>query len=474
MLMRVPPTLLVALCGLAYGIVHSVLRLSLSDVIPIDDVWENIFAQEFRLQYTPRNPPLYTWILFGVQKITGPTLLSFLLLKYTLWTLTAIFLFKAILLVTHSVKHGYIGAASLLLLYQVGWNAHEGVTQTALLSTTIAASLWAWSYTLLERRGFHWLLMCAVVGVLAKYSYLAFIGCALVSCLIVQRTLLRQWQFWAMFVLPFALFLAGYFTLIWAGKTGTQTALEIDVITGFVKVAPAWISFLFPLLFVLLFLDYRFVRRASRTMPEAWAGWFIAIAFVVCLTIGSLSPESIRERYMHVFLLPFLLWATPRITLTSATLRNFIGVTLASILVVLGVRFVNLADGTKATCGKKCRNLIPYSALYKPLQPYAHGTIISTDRYTAGNLRALFPDATILWIPSFATKLSPPCVQVEPADVTDYDVQGNWNSLLQSEGYRKSYWSLEADPVCTLEKKSMQPSTNQENAPFILRERTAL
>jgi hypothetical protein len=68
--------------GLVYGLVHSGLRLAISDAVPIDDIKSNVYTQTLELGYVAKQPPLYEWMLWVVQRFTGPTLLSFLILKY--------------------------------------------------------------------------------------------------------------------------------------------------------------------------------------------------------------------------------------------------------------------------------------------------------------------------------------------------------------------------------------------------------
>lgn len=446
------PVFTIAVCGLIYSSIHILLRLSLSSTIPIDDVWENVFSQKMRLQYTYRNPPLYTWLLYGIQQITGPTLFGFLLLKYALWTLTSIFLYKAIYTIRQNISHGFVAAAAPLLLYQIGWNAHEGVTQTALLTTVLAASLWAWSNILLKQRGFHWLCVCACIGILSKYSYFAFVVCALGSCLIVHKGVFTYKRFWLVFFLPFSTFCTLYSILIWAKPVAVSLSRQsgFDLVTGVIKVVPAWIGFLVPLILVLLLLDRGFVKRPCKTRPERWAMWFTGIAFAICLCIGSISPDSIRERYMHVFVLPILLWIIPKLDLTNRFKKWYKTSVLVTTGIVLTIRFVTLADGSEEICGRKCRNLVPYAQLYDSLAPFAHGTLVSTNAYIAGNLRSVFPHTTVIWVSSFATTPARPCVHVETANKKTANVVTDWQSLLRQSGYRQSYWRIVPDPTCTL------------------------
>src|SRR3954447_8648421 len=83
-----------AICvGLLYGLVYAGMRLAISPNLPQDDVTSNVLAQTLEPGYVLKQPPLYEWMLWSVQRITGPTLPSFLFLKYGLLTATFAFLY---------------------------------------------------------------------------------------------------------------------------------------------------------------------------------------------------------------------------------------------------------------------------------------------------------------------------------------------------------------------------------------------
>jgi hypothetical protein len=71
--------------GVLYGLVYSTLRLSISHNLPVDDVKSNVYTQTLELGYVPKQPPLYEWLLWLVQHVTGPTLPSFLILNTACW-----------------------------------------------------------------------------------------------------------------------------------------------------------------------------------------------------------------------------------------------------------------------------------------------------------------------------------------------------------------------------------------------------
>jgi hypothetical protein len=79
----------------------------------------------------------------SVQRVTWPTLTSFLFLKYGLLTATVAFLYLVAKRLFADQRWAAIAAPSPLLLYHIGWNLHEGVTQTMALICAVAASMWS-------------------------------------------------------------------------------------------------------------------------------------------------------------------------------------------------------------------------------------------------------------------------------------------------------------------------------------------
>jgi len=104
----------------AYGVFHLVLRISLATSIGIDDSVENVFAQVLAPGYDIKQPPLYAWLLWLVQRVTGPTMISFLILKYTLLLASFACYFRIAQRLFTEPRFAALAAWSLLLLYQIG------------------------------------------------------------------------------------------------------------------------------------------------------------------------------------------------------------------------------------------------------------------------------------------------------------------------------------------------------------------
>jgi 4-amino-4-deoxy-L-arabinose transferase-like glycosyltransferase len=150
----------------------------------------NILAQMPALGYEQRQPPLYEWLLWLVQRVTGPNLLSFLLIKYSLLTATLAFLYLTALRLFEDRRWAVVAGLSPLLFYQFGWSVHEGVTHTLVMSCAMAASLWAFMRLVERGRIGDYLLFGGAVGLvlISKYGFAAFL-IILVACALLQTTM---------------------------------------------------------------------------------------------------------------------------------------------------------------------------------------------------------------------------------------------------------------------------------------------
>jgi hypothetical protein len=89
--------------------------------------------------YQLRNPPLYEWLLWGVQRLTGPGPLSYLVLRYGLIAAAGILFYAAALRTVASAALAAAFSLSLILFYWFGWEVHHSVSHTlALLAAGLA------------------------------------------------------------------------------------------------------------------------------------------------------------------------------------------------------------------------------------------------------------------------------------------------------------------------------------------------
>lgn len=425
--------------GLLYGLVYSTMRLAISQNLPQDDVTSNVLAQTLEPGYVLKQPPLYEWLLWTVQRFTGPTLPSFLILKYGLLTATFAFLYLAAKRVFADQRWAAVAALSPLLLYHIGWNLHEGVTQTMALICAVAASLWSLMRLAERGRAFDYVLFGAIVGLglLSKYSFAAFLVVLLGSALLqpALRARLLDWRMLlslgaaAAVTAPFVYWLiAGQHDLVAFYGTSMAPMAETSRLKataiGLGKSVYAPLAFLFPLDLIVIVLfpgtareGWAQIKRAvsPRTFSVSEADWRLLLVHVtlggfLVLLLGALLTGATHylERYMHPLFLLSALWLIGLVETSgnaSRRLAVLATVLVAVTLIVVPIRLRDALHAMGPEC-RKCRVAVPYDGLAAALaaQGFKTGTLIAADRHDAGNLRRFFPEARVVKVerPAYA------------------------------------------------------------------------
>lgn len=514
----------IAATVIAFGLVYSTLRLASSPAIGTDDAWENVYAQALRPGYILAQPPLYEWLLWTVQQAVGTGVQSFLIVKFALMTASALFLFGAAGFAIRDASIAALAVLSYVLFYQIGWNMLEGVTHTAVLlcacaATTLAFSRAVRSGGLLD----HVVLGVALgAGLLSKFGFPLFAAALLAAFLLEPALRARLRPGPLVLALAVALLVASPF-LLWvvAGERpvlGTVTRIMTEggrqshlvrAGEGVGRLALSLIGFSVPLLPLVVLVFWRsLLRRApgEDALADAYArayGRTIAIAIAMALVGILLTGSSrLRERHMHPVLVLLPIWLFARIERgggSSRRLHVFGSVILAAAVLVLAVRAVGFAAPDRTLCGSACRPSKPYRALTEGLAAMgAGGTLIGLDRYTAGNLRAGFPDARIVMATEpigFPAPRPPPAAcwlvwedgekgpvafevaarrqRVDPASLpaiaADRHIAGEWRHLWHPAGSRVTSWGVRqvdpAAPLCSRADPSVAPAGEEIDGP---------
>lgn len=402
-----------------YVAVHFILRLSLSDTIGVDDAIEGVFTQSLAPGYDARQPPLYTWLLWLVQRVTGPSLVSFLILKYGLLSATFLLYYRIAERLFNDTRYAALTAWSLLLLYQIGWNLHEGVTQTQVLMLACTATLYTFLRASDRGTAADYMLFGFAIGagLLAKLSFSAFLGCLAAGTLMTPR-------FRPAFLTPKLLITLGvaaivvspYAGWLFAGATDLDTVFRSAVGNsnnagylprvgkGLLSVLLTTLGFLSPLLPILLLLFPRGLRRnaappAMDTDVVRLVG-IMVLSGLTILVLGVLvaGVGEYKERWLHPFLLVAPLYFFSRIRSADPApgrIRIYLMIVIGISAVVIGLRTAHLVVGSPLC--NKCRPLVPYAELADALAQagFSTGTIVVRNGNTAGNLRAAFPEARV-------------------------------------------------------------------------------
>ncbi|MXN63360.1 hypothetical protein GR183_00455 [Stappia sp. GBMRC 2046] len=405
-----------------WGLAHLLLRALSTPVLGTDDMFENVLVQTLEPGYMLRQPPLYEWLLWTVQQVFGPTIWSFLFLKYGLISLAALFLF---LLARRAIPDPRIAALCVFaysLFYQFGWNLHEGVTHTVVLTTACAASAYLWVCALEGRTLGRYVVLGVAfgAGMLAKHSYPLF-GFALILAALSDG----MWRVKIRIAgLALAVIAAGptyspyLYWILSEGPTFLANASQTMGIAGETshllrageglgKLAFGLLGFSVPLLPVLLLVFWRRYlglktpgKGALNDVARLCGRTVLVMIILTALLIAVAGATYVKERHMHplLILLPIYLFADLSRYSWKANWRYFGAAVKALVVVVFFARIPGLMAPDNFWCGGKCRHMKSYADLKAPLAELGAGnaTLIANDDYTGGNLKVLFPGARVV------------------------------------------------------------------------------
>lgn len=409
------PLIRVAGLTLLFGALHAAISMAAGPTLAMDDVKLNVLTQSFQWGYLPSNPPLFEWFLFVVQRATGPTLLSFVIVKYALLTATASLTFLAAHEALQDARWAMLTALSLVLSYQIGYNFHQAFTHSAALAAATAAFWWALLRLFRTRTLTSYLILGAATGVgaLAKYSFLPALALALAAAALrpESRRLILSPKIIASLVVA-TLILSPHIAWTLAenrdvlGGAASRLVGEEDsylrrIGQGFPEAIWTVVSFLFPFLAVGLLVAGR--RAISAALPPAAAlarrATLLAV-FALPASVILFGFGGMQERYALALLFPVIFWFGGALK-SAADNDRARRILLIGVAVLAGAsvtaRIIEYAFPGRPFCDK-CRQWTPYDALKDALvaDGFSTGTLVGFEDNTAGNLRRLFPQSRVI------------------------------------------------------------------------------
>lgn len=422
----------------AYVSAHLFARLGASRNLGEDDPYENILTQVLAFGYDPVQPPLYNWVLWTVQQLTGPHLISFLIIKYALLVAIACLLFVIARRILGDPVWAFMSVETIGLIYQTTWRLHEGFTHAMGTITATLATVWAFLIFLESPRTRNGVLLGCIagLGLLTQFKFALFLvalGMAAV-CQQAIRSILSENRGTLLLAVGFALLIAAPF-YVWAFVGHDALAELMRPLAGQERFSHGERAFaglkdaiirpaacLLPLIVILVTVfpgmapaALRLTSRPDGPGPDLvlFLGHYLLIVwgglFAAALIFGVNNYPSHR---LIPFLLIAVIWLvhlaragcqTPKqLKLFAATVLVFVGVAFAA-------RMLNMF-ALDPYC-RICRWGIPYSELAKTIQDagFRGGTIMTAEQELAGNLRRFFPSDRVVstYRPIFDPPASP-------------------------------------------------------------------
>ena len=396
---------------------HVAVRVAISPALKWDEAQQILWTQELALGYGAQ-PPLYTWLQWGVNQVLGPSVLAVSLLKQSLIALACVFMWLAARELLGRRAAWWV-AASLWLLPPFGWYSIRDQTHTVLVTVMTCAAWWLLLRIVRRggngcRRDFIALGLVCGFGMLAKYNFalmLAAFVLALLSVSEPRRALFGRGWWWAPLI-GLALFLPHCEWLLrhWhAATVGTFYQMAITPQRrwgeGLGNLALSTLGTLgLWAIFALAAFNSAWWRRPAGPAAAAPLPWlrpvfwrylaFIALALVLMVLIAGVTV--FKGRWVLPLLAPVPLMAfalRPALDLDPRGWR-LTALTLALCLVILvaaGTRpWVGALDGTVDELNH------PAAQLGRALKSAGYdgrGRIIAADHMLAGMLRTRFPAA---------------------------------------------------------------------------------
>jgi Dolichyl-phosphate-mannose-protein mannosyltransferase len=404
-----------------YAIGHAALRVWISPILNIDDAREAVFSQTLAWGYQPRQPPLYTWLVWATGRLAGVSVASLTGLKYAVLAVGYAFVYLTARRILADPRLAPLAAFSLLVLLPIGWFVHDDLTQS--VAVLAAASVTVHALVRLEAAPtagrYAWLGLVLALGTLSKLTYLVFAGALGAAALTVapyRRCLLDRRGILTAVVagvalLPYVLWLATHEAelarfYVQLGP-GTARSVAAGVLEGLGAVLRAVLYYAAPLglLFLALFPGiYRpRAREAGREHPGGLlvertllAGFALLVCGALLNVLGQLK---FRWAIPIFFLLPlYACWRLDRLGVDGARrrrLRAYAGVLLLTEGLMVAAILLQIHVGARA--GVLSRLNTPYDAVAGALAAagFRRGTVVAGPGPLGGNLRLAFPDSRV-------------------------------------------------------------------------------
>lgn len=397
------------------------LRLALVHAAGVDDVAEVIFAQSLQWSYYPRQPPLYTWLVYGTFQLFGVTLFALAVLRYALIAATFAFFYLGARHTIRDDRLALLAALSLLLVYPIGWQVHVGYTNTLLLMAGCSASYFALVRLARARSAAGYALLGAALGVgfLAKFGFGLFaaglLGAALVEPRLRASLLCRR----GLIVPLVAGLVVGPYLLLGfpssqqfvavvdsTMRPGADLPYLFRVGHGLWSLVKSMLAFLSPFIVIAAVLfapAFRTPRRRSSReesgaeQPAFDARRFLEAFFLIVLALLVLSVlvggiTFFKSRWMHPALMLAPLYVFVRVD-EAGTRRGpvtaFVATAIFATVAAAAVYVGQLVIGPPLC--HRCRLLMPYEPLARQLRAagFTGGTVVADEEHLGGNLRIL-------------------------------------------------------------------------------------
>lgn len=426
--------------------IHLILRLVISQSLGYDEAEQVLWSQTLAWGYGPQ-PPLYTWLLWGLTQVCGMSLFTLALMKTAILGAIYSFLFLCARRLLEDVRLVCLAVFSLLLLPLLAWGSLKGSTHSDLLCAIWLATFWV-ALRLVEHgrtSSYLWLGVLAGLGMLSKYNYAMFAAALLVAgwtlpgcrARLLDRRLLLTFAIAGLLVLPHAVWaverrgMIQHYLAMKMHDPRTQTWLAGAIQALGSLLYRLWGALTIPLVAWLVFFP------KGRRDPDAPTGeaqqllvrFFLAAAVLAMLPIAA-GTTHILPRWLQPMLVLTPLAFFIRLDVARVSpkrLQGFASFLTVAALAVMAARVGQIWFGSDHGGRYQPRDLaFARSVARIQAAGFRAGILISRDSLTGANLRLRFPQARLLCTDYPSCKAPPvpvgePCLVICNASADDQE-----------------------------------------------------
>jgi len=402
-----------------YIFIHLLVRVLFSQILQVDDGEQIDHAQNLLLGYPIPQPPLYSWLSWGMFKIFDTGLFALTLLKYTLIFMTFWLTWLVSGQLFQHLQTRYIATFSYLLMPSFAWHMHQGFTHTALLGFGIILTL----HALLSLKknnsikNYLYFGLALGIGLMAKYSFLLFMIPLLISALTISsfRSIFTNQKIFltiGIFILiiaPHGYWLTQHYQEIFVSIDQklkvTSDNLLFDRIKSVGQFFGAATAFVVPFVLIFIINSWKKIFNTDKQVLKndsslLLSRFYLMILLSVILLAVFVSMPHFKVRWFHPLMMIFPLWMLARIErkipLSKSIMTWFTSIVIIFTVLILSIRIAQVTIGPElGNYGRLNRPIIEtFNKL--PTTLIQHSTIKTNDGFIGSHLLSHYQNYNII------------------------------------------------------------------------------
>ncbi|KTC95793.1 dolichol monophosphate mannose synthase [Legionella erythra] len=302
-----------------YILVFLLIRLFLrGHALEIDEAEQLVMARELAFGY-PFQPPLYTWLQYGVFQLFGHNLFSLAILKYTLFLGCLCSYFKLCRYYCSNSALAWSALCAWTLIPAISFDLIKDNTHS-ILALLLACLTWLWFFTV-KKNNVAWYAVLGILigaGCLSKFNYLLFLAALIITALSLpaNRQRLINWRL-GVTLLMILLIVSPYGLWLWQHHAlGLQSSYKLapeekSLAHGLYKYLLSVILFTTPLfLFSSLFFSVPKRDALKTTLHPLFRYFTCSVLLVLAVVLVSGFKEFLGRWLIPVlFMCPLLFFS---------------------------------------------------------------------------------------------------------------------------------------------------------------------